>query len=545
MRHGSSSPSSTGGGAGASAYSASSGIVRTGQPGPAPSSSSRLRSSHTMAAGRAICRRRPRSLARSCSVHGSTTAPIRKHATIESTHSGRLPMRVRTTSPRATPRAARAPASAPERRATSPKGHSRRPPSRSSATRARRPGSAASTRARAKFMRRRRLTALHGPARSSARCRRRALRDARRGKRPAPTTLGVMRMTRFALLISCIAALAVPAVASADADLLAPGTTGLTAPTGIARTSDGALWVADEVRGVCRVVGGQLVDSPYCGNAPHTEVETAEPVHTEALAAAAGAPVDAGGAPVAPASVSGLAFDPRTQSFYVGDRSSSGGGVWRLQYADGAIAQVTQIAAVADRVETVALGPDGSLYFATKRAGQILRIADPAGQPAAPELVATLGAAPDGTEFALEAMAATGDALYLGGIGLSRLSLTDADATPQPVVGFEGREIAALAADPTLGRLYVGDVAPQLGNVVEVVNVDSGDHETYEQGFATVTTLGVDAAGAVLVADDPSLQTNFTAWQARLWEIPTHATGWPQATIVSGPAAASAATDVS
>jgi hypothetical protein len=356
-----------------------------------------------------------------------------------------------------------------------------------------------------------------------------------------------MQMTRLVLLIASLALLAVPGVASADADLLAPGTTGLTAPTGIARASDGTLWVADEVRGVCRVVGDQLVDSPYCGNAPHEENEdhTEEPVHAEGLAAAAAVPLDAAGAPVAPASVSGLVFDGRTQSFYVGDRSSSGGGVWRLEYADGAIVRVTEIAAVADRVETVALGPDGSLFFATKRAGQILRIADPAGAQPAPELVTTLGTAPDGTEFALEAMAATGDALYLGGIGLGRLALTDPDATPQPVAGFEGREITALAADPARGRLYVGDVAPQLGDVVEVVNVDTGDHETYEQGFATVTTLGVDAAGAVLVADDPSLMTQFTAWQARLWEIPMHPTGWPQATIVSSPPAASAATDAS
>jgi hypothetical protein len=59
-----------------------------------------------------------------------------------------------------------------------------------------------------------------------------------------------------------------------------------------------------------------------------------------------------------------------------------------------------------------------------------------------------------------------------------------------------------------------------------------------------VTTLGVDADGAVLVADDPSLVTQFTAWQARLWAIPLRDTGWPQATITSSPSPASAATDV-
>src|SRR3954464_11573155 len=129
-----------------------------------------------------------------------------------------------------------------------------------------------------------------------------------------------MRMTRLLLLAAVLAALAVPSVASADADLLASGAADLTAPTGIARTSDGTLWVADEVRGVCRVVGDQLVDSPYCGNVPHVEDETEEPVHPEGLApaaAAAAAPIDATGAPVAPASVSGLVFDPHSESFYV------------------------------------------------------------------------------------------------------------------------------------------------------------------------------------------------------------------------------------
>src|SRR3954467_13398307 len=160
-----------------------------------------------------------------------------------------------------------------------------------------------------------------------------------------------MRMTHLLVLAAVLAALAVPSVASADATLLASGDTGLTAPTRIARTPDGAVWVADGVRGVCRVVGDQVVDSPYCGNAPHEENEGGENEPPEgeadgvfqADALAAAGPVDAAGAPVPPASVSGPAFDPRTSDFYVGDRSSSGGGVWRLHYAHGAIDGATEI----------------------------------------------------------------------------------------------------------------------------------------------------------------------------------------------------------
>ena len=74
-----------------------------GPSGPAASSTSALRSSATTSAGRATSRRSRRSFARSCSVHGRTTAPRRKQATIVITHSGRLPSSVSTTSPRRTP----------------------------------------------------------------------------------------------------------------------------------------------------------------------------------------------------------------------------------------------------------------------------------------------------------------------------------------------------------------------------------------------------------------------------------------------------------
>src|SRR4051794_27156150 len=100
-----------------------------------------------------MSRRSRRSRARSCSLHGSTTAPSRKQATIASTHSGRLPTSVITTSPRPIPRAASAPANRALRSASSPKAISVRDPSRPSAMSAGRSGGAASTRSRAKFMR--------------------------------------------------------------------------------------------------------------------------------------------------------------------------------------------------------------------------------------------------------------------------------------------------------------------------------------------------------------------------------------------------------
>ena len=67
-------------------------------------------------------------------LHGSATAPIRQHASIVSTHSIRLPTRVMTTSPRPTPRAARAPETPALIAISSPKCQTLRSPSREIAT---------------------------------------------------------------------------------------------------------------------------------------------------------------------------------------------------------------------------------------------------------------------------------------------------------------------------------------------------------------------------------------------------------------------------
>ena len=123
----------------------------TSQSGCAPSSCSSLRSSATISCGRATPSRSRRSLARSCSVQGSTTAPMRKQAIIVSTHSGRLPIKVITTSPRPTLRARKAFAVDSASASTSPKVHSRRVPSRASSTSARSAPGRSASRSTAKF----------------------------------------------------------------------------------------------------------------------------------------------------------------------------------------------------------------------------------------------------------------------------------------------------------------------------------------------------------------------------------------------------------
>ena len=114
-----------------SSASATSAIVIAGTPsGSSPSSPS----SPMHSLGFAARARTSRSLRRSCGLQGIATAPIRKQASIASTHSMRLPTNVMTASPRSTPRAAIAPESPALRAISSPKCHSRRFPTASIAT---------------------------------------------------------------------------------------------------------------------------------------------------------------------------------------------------------------------------------------------------------------------------------------------------------------------------------------------------------------------------------------------------------------------------
>ncbi len=114
-----------------SSTAATSSSVIAGTPsGSSPSSSA----SPTQSAGAAALARSSRSWRRSCGLQGSATAPIRQQASSASAHSTRLPSSVITTSPRRTPRAAKAPESPAERAISSPKCQSRRSPAASIAT---------------------------------------------------------------------------------------------------------------------------------------------------------------------------------------------------------------------------------------------------------------------------------------------------------------------------------------------------------------------------------------------------------------------------
>src|SRR4051794_18636890 len=99
-----------------------------------------------------------------------------------------------------------------------------------------------------------------------------------------PTThqgKGRARALTAGLALAC--ALSLAPAAAADTTTIAPRGSGLTAPGGIVRDSAGAVWVADALRGICKLTpalsGAAVVvqDGPSCPAGAAAPVE-AEPV---------------------------------------------------------------------------------------------------------------------------------------------------------------------------------------------------------------------------------------------------------------------------
>jgi hypothetical protein len=345
----------------------------------------------------------------------------------------------------------------------------------------------------------------------------------RRRRRPASRRA-------LALLTAATAAgsLAAAAPAFAAPDLLVPRGSGLSAPTGVAQTPDGARWVSDGLLGVCRVKadGAGVEESLYCSD-----------THT--------------GAPHAgPISPTGLAFDPATSNFYAGDIQSNFGGVWRLHWdaergvIDGAVKLVNL---GDDRVTGVALAPGGygkpaSLVYTTKRSAAVMKLDDPAVGAGAP---APAGFARQEAPNSVAVL--DGDVYLADGGSVTRFSLAGGSGRAAVTVpGTDGLAATALAADAERGRVYAGTSFPELADEVAVIDKASGAVETYERGFAGVSGLGVEADGTLLVGDDPGVAAGNidSANQGRLYGVGYHALGRGGTTITAAPAAWSAADSV-
>ncbi len=154
------------------------------------------------------------------------------------------------------------------------------------------------------------------------------------------------------------APLALPGSAAAEPAPIAPSGAGLTAPAAVVETPRG-IWVADELRGVCRVElepSVKVVSSPWCGE-PTLEPAKVDEDTTEDDSE--GEAADPAGH-LGPADASGLVFDAGTSNFYAADRSSAGGAIWRLHLdeATGDIDEQQIVASLGgDRVDALTLGP--------------------------------------------------------------------------------------------------------------------------------------------------------------------------------------------
>ena len=345
---------------------------------------------------------------------------------------------------------------------------------------------------------------------------------------PTPRSRRRAASRRALALVSAATAagsLAAAAPAVATPTELVPRGAGLSGPTGVVETPDGALWVADGLRGVCRVEedGHGLAEDLYCSDAhvaPHA----------------------------GPIAAAGLAFDAASSSFYAGDIQSNHGAVWRLHWDayTGTIDGARRIAGLGDdRVTGVALAPatetePASVIYTTKRTAAVMRIKDAAGTPQTPAPVGF------GTAEAPNGVAVLDGTVYLAeGNGVRSFPLAGGGGTTT-VPGTASLASTAIAADSEHGRIYIGTSYPELADDVVAVDPATGLVETYERGFAGVTGLGVDDDGTLLVADDPGLAAGNidSVDQGRLYAVRHHELRRAAVSITAAPPLWSSASSV-
>jgi hypothetical protein len=356
-------------------------------------------------------------------------------------------------------------------------------------------------------------------------------------------TMRIPRLFPLAAAILAYVAFAAPAPALADAEPVVETGNDLSVPAGVAQTTAGDIWVADPMRGICRLSPPPFprpIDTPWCRpeplEGPDDDDEDDESESPDRIG---------------PESPSGIVFDRVSGYLYVSDRDSGGGGIWRLQLdAEGAIDGGEPILTIGDRVSSLALLPatepnvPPDIVFATKRTSSVMRLPDPHDVPGPTVL---LGSADDEAT----GMVVTDDSIYLADFGLWRMPLDGGNARQEAdrVAGLGSEPITSVALDAERDRLYVGTTHPfdldvEQNDVVKVLDLTTGGHEDYEQDFAGVTALAVGEEGSLLVADDPVAVTgaeDFVGF-GRLWRVPFQAFGRPVAQLVSGPAPWSSAT---
>lgn len=312
------------------------------------------------------------------------------------------------------------------------------------------------------------------------------------GKSEHPVDRRGRRPRRIAALLATLAAgLACAAVAVAVDPIPVPGQPGITAPAGVARDTNGDLWVADSGGGICR-----LADPPF------------SPLNGMICP-----PKSLQG----PKSPGQMAFDPATGFFFVGDRSTSGGAVWRLHLNQALNPALIDSAALMldlppERVLGMAYNAaTGDLHYSLKDSPVIWRIANAAA--CGPPCVATpVGAAV--AKGVLSMVHDGGGRLYLADApGVTRIATPGVgDTQARLIPGFDNGTYDALAFDPAAdgaGRIYAGTNNTAGPDWIDALRVsDDAVHSRYSEGFAAVTAIGIDTREpgerAIDVADDQS-----------------------------------------
>ena len=294
------------------------------------------------------------------------------------------------------------------------------------------------------------------------------------------------------MLLSYAACFLFATMAAAVDPVPVSGVPGITAPAGLARDTNGDLWVADAGGGVCR-----LLDPPF---APLSGLDC-PPKHLQG-----------------PKSPGQMAFDPASGFFFVGDGAAAGGAVWRLhlnQAADPALIDSATLLLdlPAERVSGMAYNAaTGALHFSTRDSPAIQRIQN-ATTCVAPCVATTVGSA---VAKGVRSMVHDDDGrLYLADApGVTRIAtpggVGDTQATLIP--GFDTGIYQALAFDPAAdgeGRIYAGTNNPTGADWIDVLRVsDDSVVSRYSEGFAAVTAIGIDTRDsidrALDVADDRS-----------------------------------------
>jgi hypothetical protein len=326
-------------------------------------------------------------------------------------------------------------------------------------------------------------------------------------------SLAATRGCRQATLILTTAALALCALllAFAGSASAAPAATkvfpatpaGLSEPGGIAVTPDGEVWASDALFGVCHVdrASRQLDKDEFCAPEP--------PEPPEPAAGEVEPPAPDPTRPTATFQIvfdsNGCAADPARCNFYVAEGSSGGSGVWRMHWdaGTGTIDEATKIHtdAADQRIQGIALAPDGDVLFSSKRNTNIERIDNPATDPSVPTRVVS-------TTADVTSLAYLDGTLYIAEGGhLSYAANPDvpsgvATLLPDPA---DGAVVSSLVADEATGTLFVGTSRPQLTDVVLAYRPVTGYLPgAYDRGFANVTSMAFDTDGDLYIAHDPT-----------------------------------------